>query len=34
MTRFGEDPTYYDLVYYEYSACHGIDWLTSIGESL
>jgi hypothetical protein len=34
MTRLGEDPTYYDLVYYEYTGRHGIDWLTTIGESL
>ncbi len=34
MTRLGEDTNYYDLVYYEYQSRHGIDWLTSIGESL
>jgi hypothetical protein len=34
MTRLGEDPTYYDLAYYEYESRHGIEWLTSIGESL
>jgi hypothetical protein len=34
MTRLGEDPTYFDLVYYEYPGRQGIDWLNSIGESL
>lgn len=34
MTRLGDDPDYYDLPYYEYSRRSGIDWLTSIGESL
>jgi hypothetical protein len=34
MTRLGEDLTYYDLVYYEYPGRQGIDWLTSLGESL
>lgn len=34
LTQLGTDPSYYDLVYYEYSGQHGIDWLTSIGDSL
>jgi hypothetical protein len=34
LTQFGTDPNYFDLVYFEYKGRHGIDWLTSLGESL
>jgi len=34
MTRLAEDPTYFDLVYYEYGGQNGMNWLTSIGDSL
>lgn len=33
LTRVGEDPTYYDLVYFEYHGRDAMDWLVSIGDS-
>jgi hypothetical protein len=34
MTQVGADPSYFDLVYFEYTAQQASDWLASIGESL
>jgi hypothetical protein len=33
LTRFGEDPIYFDLVYYEFTGRNGVDWLSTLGES-
>jgi hypothetical protein len=32
MTRFGPDPDYYDLTYFEYDGQKATDWLAAIGE--
>ncbi len=32
MTRLEQDPSYYDLAYFEYSGRQGIEWLNAIGE--
>jgi hypothetical protein len=34
MTRVGEDPTYFELAYFEHQHRKALDWLSSIGETL
>lgn len=34
MKRFGSDPDYYDLAYYEFDGPSAVQWLQSIGETM